>query len=357
MRRLVLLIMLTFSLSVLWGQGPSVAASTKAGQSAELMTVRGIVTASGRAVSGVAVKLYAWPDQAVSARLKPGQVVPLVLVGSATTAADGSYLVRVPEAALVPEATNGVVNMEADSGSASYSFPWALSARAARQAAVSNLSSVTANLSNGVPWVCGGVTKVASLGPQWARVGQTYVPVTGASQTFTYDQGQSSSLGVGYSGSSGRAGSFHADGTASWSTDTGQGFPTYGGRTDVWYRTEFIYGKYKRVCLPCPTCGLTTAWYARPDGYAGGTSVQTRGITTPTANHCVPELAGATFWRDFSSAVTWSSGVYVAPLLLNLSAQTGYSSHGHVFYRFSRNRHLCGTNNYPGQAAQDVVKS
>jgi hypothetical protein len=62
-------------------------------------------------------------------------------------------------------------------------------------------------------------------------------------------------------------------------------------------------------------------------------------------------------WHDFSSAVTWSSGVYVAPLLLNLSAQTGYSSHGHVFYRFSRNRHLCGTNNYPGEAAQDVVKT
>ncbi len=44
-----------------------------------------VTSASGAAVPGVAVDLYAWPSDAVLSSLKPGVLVPTTLLGTATT--------------------------------------------------------------------------------------------------------------------------------------------------------------------------------------------------------------------------------------------------------------------------------
>jgi hypothetical protein len=50
---------------------------------------------AGHPVAGQRVILYTWPNQHVTAALKPGQQVPLTRLGSAVTSGSGQYAIRV----------------------------------------------------------------------------------------------------------------------------------------------------------------------------------------------------------------------------------------------------------------------
>jgi hypothetical protein len=115
-----------------------------------------------------------------------------VLAGTATTRSDGTYSVSLPMAKLAPEASYGVVNLEADTETAAYSFPVVISSNAGCAGAV---------------WV--------------------------------YNK----SLGVFLSD---KAGSFDQHGTYSWSTSLKESWPTYGPGRSVWYITQFHWGDYTR---------------------------------------------------------------------------------------------------------------
>jgi hypothetical protein len=288
--------------------------------------------------------------QAVVQALKPGQEVPWVLAGTAMTDASGRYSVSLPLAKLMPEASYGVVNLEADTSSAGDTFPVAVTKNAGNAylsgpAPVVNLTDKPGRLP-----VCpfGNWSYVGSLGKHTATVGETYVPTTHATQQFTYTKGQSSTIGVGVSGS-GSSGSFAADGTYSWSVSFGETWPTFGARKSVLYRTQFHFGKYR-----CSTGG---SYMQHVNGYAGGASTEKpTSVPSTPSRFCVGQIAGSSTHSDNSAAVTWtrSAGIH-AGLDFHASVETGFDSSAEVTYTFTRTGSLCGWKDNPGGVPKQLV--
>jgi hypothetical protein len=309
-----------------------------------------VTTSSGKADAGVKVVVHAWPDQSIMQALKPGQEVPWVLVGTTTTDADGRYSVSLPLAKLMPEASYGVVNLEADTSSAGDTFPVAVTKNAGNtylsgSGPVVNLTSKP----DGLP-LCdfGNWSYLKSMGKHWATVGETYVPTTHASQQFTYTRGQSSTIGVGVS-ASGSNGSFSADGTYSWSASFGEAWPTFGARKSVWYRTEFHFGKYR--------CSTSGTYMQHVNGYAGGAHVEKpASVPSTPSRFCVGQIAGSTSHSNNTAAVTWtrSAGIH-AGLDFHASVETGYDRSAQINYSYSRSRNLCGWRSLPGEDPKQLV--
>jgi hypothetical protein len=75
--------------------------------------VVGRVLLNGHGVPGAHVTLYALPNQAVMASLKPGEKVPVIVVGSAVSSGSGSYSISTANwAGLRGAATNGKINFQ-----------------------------------------------------------------------------------------------------------------------------------------------------------------------------------------------------------------------------------------------------
>jgi len=149
---------------------PASAAETAGSAShAAAVSVTGMVTASGTADAGVKVTIHAWPDQSIVQSLKVGQVVPWVFVGTATTDASGHYAISLPVAKLMPESSDGVVNLEADTSSAGYSFPVVVTKNAGNAFLAAD---PVANITRTDTSHCNGVWQYyASLGKHEATVG------------------------------------------------------------------------------------------------------------------------------------------------------------------------------------------
>lgn len=154
-----------------------------------------------------------------------------MLVGTAMTGVGGTYTVSVPVAKLMPEASFGVVNLEADTKTAMFGFPVVVTktpgdAYLAGSHPVVNLISTPRDDNHG----CGafGVWHYdKQLGKHFAVVGETYVPTSHATQQFTYERGQSSSLGWGLSAGV-KGVSWSQSGTYSRSSTFKEPFPTFG---------------------------------------------------------------------------------------------------------------------------------
>jgi hypothetical protein len=195
----------------------------------------------------------------------------------------------------------------------------------------------------------------------------------GTTQTFTYESGQSSTLGIGESVST-PAGGFSSDGTDSVSTTAQQGFPTY-GVAKVLDRTEFQMAEFTQACGPIakiaagtpattgkkkfcnPVINDCTYYQVKSIGWAGG------GITkfpkkAPAAGNCVVEKKGDSFQTHHEKAVTWSGGLNVSQVGFNASAHTGYDQSAEVSFAFDGKEtvQLCGTGKPPSEAGQVVAK-
>jgi hypothetical protein len=237
-----------------------------------------LVSPNGRVIGGARVVLYAWPVTSVVSEIRPGQRVPLKIVGSAVTSASGRYAIRVtsPAALLSSAERDGTVNLEiittTRAGWDVFSFPRRLvptahgtvlavasdgtAARMAPQVANLHLMRANHHLIRAAPGriagpskccQCGQLSPVKNLGPQWSTVGATYSHVTGVKMSFTYGNGQRSSLGVAVS-SSGSFGTWTASGVHDQSSTSSESFPTFTGATSNYYRTEFVYEKYLVEC-------------------------------------------------------------------------------------------------------------
>jgi hypothetical protein len=305
--------------------------------------VHGVVTtASGKTDPGVQVIIHAWPDQAVVAGLKVGQKVPWVTVGTATSNSSGEYSVRLPVSQLMPEATDGVVNLEADSSAGSYSFPVVITKNAGN-AYMTGSDPVVNIAAKPQPFACLGFwVYYASLGKHWATIGETYVPTSHATQRFSYSHGQFSTLGVGTSGSGGY-GSFAVDGSFSWSktgsSGSGGSFPYYGAYQNVWYRTQFHWGEYE-----CNHIGILGGFKQQVNGYFGGAHIENPKTAPSTKmKNCGSYVPGFAFHSNNSTAVTWrrSFGIH-AGLGFLASVVTGYNGSAQVTYKLSRERYVCG---------------
>jgi hypothetical protein len=324
-----------------------------ASAAAPSVTVSGTVTASGTAAAGVTVTIHAWPDQAVEQALKVAQNVPWTLVGTATTDASGHFSVSLPVAQLAPEATYGVVNLEADSSAGSTTFPVVIS----RNGGNSFMPAVPAVHIAGKrgKWYCHGVWQLQKqLGAHWATVGETYVPGKQAKQGFTYQKGQSSVTGTGFS-VSGDVGSFGDYGTWGVSATFKEPFGTESPRHSYFWRTKFYFGEYH--------CNLGEGIYhghlIHTDGYFGGatTSTPPRVPATPK-KYCAFQKKHSAPQSNNSSSVTFVKNLAIDTgdgLEFQASVQTGFDTSAQLTYTFLYNGNLCGQVSAPGRHPRQLV--
>jgi hypothetical protein len=353
----------------------SASAATPATQVATI--ARGSVESAGRPMANARVVLYAWPANSVLARLRPGQRVPATVVSTATTDSSGRYAISAVQAGLRPDAApDGTVNLDvvalAQGRVASYSFSRTLAqvargavslpatsaladakvrpadvagfARTVADEAATAASSSGAAKPAAVP--CGWVD-IKTYAPAWTVVGATFDTTDDVTQHFTYNYGEESLLGSGFS-SSGTAGSFTESGSSTVSSTATEDFPSSTGAIDTRYESEFRSTEYGYSC----SSGFIS-YETRATSFAGGAQSVSTGY--PTANYCVYQEKGSTFTENTSAAYTFGAGFYLPAILLNLTAQTGYNSGASISYHFGIAHYLCGTADYPGGTPRELV--
>ena len=323
------------------------------GHAATSVEVSGTVTSSGTDASGVKVTIHAWPNQAVDHALKVGQTVPWTLVGSATSDANGRYSIAVPLSKLMPESTSGVVNLEADSSAGSSIFPVVVTKNAGNSFLTPD---PVANIDGGPPpgnFKCNGDWDYqGSMGHHYDTVGETYVPGNVATQKFTYKQGQSSALGVGWS-LNGGGGSFSNIGTFGWSASFREKWPKFGPDRSVFYRTQFHYGEYK--------CNLGEGIFRGHvqvvNGYFGGAEIKKPPSVPSTPNRfCTGQMKGSGPTAGRTTAVTWRKKLGLQSQLgFEATSETGFDSSAQLTYTYLHNGRLCGTNGGPGATPRQLV--
>jgi hypothetical protein len=362
------------------GTGNSLRPGTAAGMAA---IAGGTVTgASGAAMPGVTIELYAWPSDRVLAAMKPGQPVPATLLAASTTSRAGTYLLRVPESELQAAAPSDFANLEIRSalgGSRFLSYPmgtlpaW-LSA------------PVTVNLNDKSSPDCGsdaqhpyGITGFAllrQLKPAPTIIGQGYIvqqkKTAGDFMQF-HVADQTSLLGVGISEYGSDAGYVNS-GTNTSAVSGPADFPNEPKNT--LFRTAFNVGQFRAECFSadsstphqkqhgkCPRTikqdGATLyvhkcLWLVKSTGWSGGTSVVHPEPTPATpAKFCTAMKANTVFKTGNEKAVRWPSGFEIGTVNdikgadlktnFNTSAQTGYDSNAQMQFHFKQAGFACGT--------------
>ena len=334
----------------------SVSVLATSAQAAGQFTVSGTVTgASGP----VRVWLYAWPPAAVVRSLRPGQRVPLRVLGEQTTST-GQYALSVNPASLPA----GIVNMEVaafgGSGMTASSFTRtrAVSSGRAVLATLFGPAQMAPQVANmrlappNQPPTCLSPELVyqRNLGAKNVVVGATYSKASNFNTGFVYDADQSSSLGVGLSASS-TFGDFHADGTSGESSTAEEPFPTYHGVAAHTRITGFRYGLFRWRCA-APHAGSYWANYqAQATDFASG-------VFDPNTNpniypqFCRPFEPNSGVILKRYAAWTFNGGVNIHAVIgINLSSQTGYDLGAQVIYKVTKpgpSRWICGMKNNPG---------
>lgn len=357
-----------------------------------------VTSASGAAMPGTTVQLFAWPSDAVLKALKPGELVPTKLLATTTTTQTGSYTLQVPVAQLKAAAVeSGNANLEIFSAvGGTWFLPYQTNPLPAQTPApaIVNLSSQSKGLScginpNGRPYSFTGFTKEHNRPQALAIVGQAYI--VHSSQTagdyvkFSYAEGMSSSqttsLGVALSGYGFDAG-YNSAGTHSSTERGADGFPTQ--HENTLYRTFFSTAQFRGICygpagdsnIPyqhqhgqCPhhfsQNGATfwvhkCFWLIHDTGWAGGQDIQ-HPNSAPSVRICEPFKKDGHWASDFGKAVQWSNGFDLGGALgikganlktsFDSSTQTGYDKDALLDYHFAKNGVLCGTNHKITRAA------
>jgi hypothetical protein len=334
-------------------------------------TVTGV---NGQAMAGATVDLYAWPPDTVLRTLKIGQTVPWKLIATATANSSGTFSLSVTPASLeAEENAAGYTNLEAESGTASWSFP----VKAADPAAAN------VNLAGAEPRTCGGYLYWKNYGHHLADLAEGILRhighIAGDTITFSYKRTQSSTFGVSIS-TDNYWGSYTVDGTNSTVTTHGAKFPVIRKHHTILFQAGFLYGDYRQTCPPgtgghvvagprharkcphkdwciCPTVKkgkdvchfkvMSEAWW-------GGTSTPT--TTTPKYydSECSTWQKGDTAYTESEANVNFAAGFTIPLVGLGASAQTGYGTDAQMAWYFGSKGRLCATSREnPGQAPLD----
>jgi hypothetical protein len=268
-----------------------VPASASAASSPSLMTLTGQVfqgTVGTRAV----VSLVAQPPDSQTDQMAVGQTMQWTPIATGVSSANGSYSLTFSKAALLPyENPDGTVNLVAlaavahkfsaygivvkmNSGVSAFTANgmhlWPAPTKAGFPAVASYLAHPQAAAVSVPTFSCTGLQLKQIYNPQWAKVGETSITITGGeTQQFTYHSGQSSSLGLAIASSG-----WSESGTRSMSSSSNIPFPTEGVNSTWVYESQFRYGLYQG------SCGQLTQVY---DYYGGGQQLTAGAITL---THC-----------------------------------------------------------------------
>jgi len=297
------------------------------------------------------------------------------LVGKTLSAAGGQYAVRIsaPAALKTSAAPGGIVNLQADvvgtrAGTSLYPFSLRIrstpsgpvltrlwvrgSPHGALQTAVLRVSGARNSAAIPQDFCYDAHTSfVKNYAAEWANLDATYMRFSGVKGWVDYETGQDSTFSVGIS-SSAEKGSFSAGGSYTLSSTIGYTFGANAGPSSEYYQTQFLPALYKITYTP----GDCVTYFTQPGSQTGGHSLRT-GISIPSAGYCVPETAGATFYRAASTASTTSDGMDISEIGFTASAQTGWSSTDTIYYEDTNNSswHLCGVHGEPAESPGEIV--
>lgn len=192
----------------------------------------------------------------------------------------------------------------------------------------------------------------SSSGNHWDIVGQTYNDSSSDNNRFYFEDGSTSTLGIGVSLSD-DYGTWSASGSQTSSKSYAIGFPEQLGAHGEYFKTEFHEGYYSTHCVW--TGGSSTTYSYRNNGFSGGAA--SSGASIPSAGYCTGVEDKADIHIHTSQAITWSNGLDTsASLGISLNTDTGYSTDAELAYYFHHNGYLCGTNNFAGSSYQVVAK-
>ncbi|MDT3329453.1 hypothetical protein Q9S78_02110 [Microbacterium sp. KSW-18] len=326
---------------------------------------------------GAFAVVYASPSQETIEAMQLGESIKLSPVAFDRTDESGHIEMRLSDPnALEPFADDeGNVNLEmlASDGTSSYSHSFTVDASAVGEEATEGLSRLSSARSTSVRRSAPEPVKVHAVGPVTGKsskieksgctytyvknlglmnvnVGYGYAVKGAATVSFNYKSGASTSLGISTS-ASGVAGTFTSGGTQSMSSDEAQGFPaTDGGNI---FKTKFRYGMWKNQCSGQPW-GNILIYQVKPKNFEGGSIVTSASI--PSATYCVPQVKGADYTQNKSTAYESSVGVASAPQIgINMSSRTGYSNAASLHFVWKKAGKLCGTNGTPGSSPKRLV--
>jgi hypothetical protein len=329
-------------------------------------TLSGPILASGRLVTNTGapaagqVIAMVWPTNEVLAGLKVGDPVETVPIAKTTADQTGAFVLRVDPSIPMAEylekdgtlnfnvvavgaGTRGVLSMSRRNDSASGQWravtAGSVGADASETPAQLTVGTTGAGPSQpGVPLpapasnrsgVCPGYV-VATYNSVPVAIGETYAGPHDNAQ-FVYTNGSSSSLGVGYS-YGGTYGSFSQNGTSSSSSTTTLTWPAYGANSSYIYETTFQYQDVHSYVFDGVFCEDMGYWLRATEfqGAAFGYTPCCR----PTVSYSSYIQGGVLITKATASAVTWSNGVNMSPMGINLSSQTGYNTNTEIRWQF-----------------------
>jgi hypothetical protein len=342
---------------------PASAAASSGGT--VLVATGTVLGASGTAMPGATVDLYAWPPDAVMSKLKIGQAVPEKLIATGKASASGKFSLSVsPSSLTAMENTAGYTNLEAESGGASWSFP----VKAADPKPVSVI------LKGARLYACGDFFYYKYAKHPYATLEWGIIRKGGHTRgdviKFSYQESQSSSLGVEYS-PDGDAGTYRADGTDSSVSTSGEDFTKVRKPESVAFRTQFFAGLFRQECYASgpgpaltaqakrkPKCehknwcvcpprpgGDTCHFEVHSNGWWGGAkNFLLKGAPRYHRSRCEFQQAGSAYATTKQAARVYVNGWYLPLLGLGASAQTGYDAQAKLTYSFGSTGHVCSTN-------------
>lgn len=326
------------------------------------------------------VAAVAWPTSDALRRLEDGDFVHTQTIAQAVVGNDGVFTLRVDDQVPLNEYRdrNGTINIDvlADGAggraiqSMSRRLPqgagaWVDPARPSGAARPLTLSIggagspptdgpvTTAPLENKI-WPCPDYA-VATYNQLDTAIGETY-PGPSATAQFKYQNGSTSTLGVGFS-VSGELGSYSPSGTAQNSDAVTITWGVKPANSKWFYRTTFQYKKFQLWIMQNGFCQFW-GYEVRQTAFQGGVQSYTVGAA-PTANNCSPINGGmpVTITKNQGTAVTWSNGVNIHLLIgIDLSSRTGFNAETWYTFKYSVVGRLCGTNTTYPTAGQVVGK-
>ena len=337
--------------------------------------------------AGFPVTLYGWPSIEVLDAMRVGESVKLTPLAKALTASDGSFTLKIPDAAAAERlaGVDGLVDLEIQAwspdGLASYSFTKQFdestgSARlidvAGEGEATTGLDLVTKSTAaaEGIPVDVGavlnktdvcGATKTRTYPSVDVVVGRMYSSTSGIRSSFSIKNNATATVGVAAS-VAGTYGEYSQSGTStvkmhgsySWDKST-----LKGGRQ---FRTDFTYGRFSNWCYPvsAPSAKRVYSYTVRATRWEGGGSYGVEAVPSVKSTNCRPFASHSSQTKSSTKASSTSGGVKLSYVLaINLTSKAGYSSaaSARIYNESSKQKKLCGTNGTPSSPGRFLAKA
>jgi hypothetical protein len=194
-----------------------------------------------------------------------------------------------------------------------------------------------------------------ALGNLPGVVGGVFSTTTGGTESFSYQLGASSAIGVGTSGT-GKVGTFSAGGTYTVTNNTESDAGPYSLGTSYEFKVLFTESEYDNQCIQTLTGAETNTYFTKTEGvYGGWTPVKVGSIS---AKQCASYTGPYTLTKTSSKAWDFTSGMAIPDIDFTASTDTGYTTTASVSYHLNSGvkREICGVSSGPGGTDPQLIQ-